>query len=367
MVPAIAPLIGFSEEIIWPIGQTSISVTIGGILTLRSSKIIPLECMMVSGPKAQPSTNTRVAEERIKVAIHPEYPEQTVAIGSSLTEDGRKELCGLLRRNLDIFALKPVNMTGVLRHIPEHQLNVREGCPPVKQNKRSQSPERNKAIQEEVKGLVASVTSYGPSHLGLSFPPSSAWLALLLRYTRSPGLKLVLSFKASSFCTMSNSVVLRVGMPIFAGITASIPYVNENEVSPLLDLIMVLCAHKTCGISSIRSLLPLSNHAFIPSPKLLFALSTKPLACGYLTEAKRWRIFSFSHQSLNGLSLNFFPLSDIISPGRPNLQTMLSHTNFLIWLPVMVATGFALIHFMKYSIATIKNLTLPPAMSIPHL
>ncbi|GKA67576.1 hypothetical protein Tco_0767493, partial [Tanacetum coccineum] len=37
----------------------------------------------------------------------------------------------------------------------------------------------------------AYVTSYGPSHLGPSFPVSSAWLASLLRYTKSPGLKLV--------------------------------------------------------------------------------------------------------------------------------------------------------------------------------
>ncbi|GKE04414.1 hypothetical protein Tco_1396432 [Tanacetum coccineum] len=42
-------------------------------------------------PEAQPSDVTRAAEERIKVAIHPEYPEQTIAIGSSLTEEGRKE------------------------------------------------------------------------------------------------------------------------------------------------------------------------------------------------------------------------------------------------------------------------------------
>ncbi|GJU53989.1 hypothetical protein Tco_1227703 [Tanacetum coccineum] len=38
----------------------------------------------------------------------------------------------------------------------------------------------------------ASTTSYGPSHLGPSFPSYSAWLASLFRYTRSPGLKLVL-------------------------------------------------------------------------------------------------------------------------------------------------------------------------------
>nr|GEX18559.1 hypothetical protein [Tanacetum cinerariifolium] len=56
--------------------------------------------------------------------------------------------------------------------------------------------------------------------------------------------------KASSFFTMSISDVLKVGMPISTGITASVP------------------------------------RAFIPSPELLFALFTKPLDCGCLTEAK---------------------------------------------------------------------------------
>ncbi|GKF06351.1 hypothetical protein Tco_0037019, partial [Tanacetum coccineum] len=37
----------------------------------------------------------------------------------------------------------------------------------------------------------ASVTLYGPSHLGPNFPVSSTRLASLLRYTKSPGLKLV--------------------------------------------------------------------------------------------------------------------------------------------------------------------------------
>nr|GEX95387.1 hypothetical protein [Tanacetum cinerariifolium] len=44
--------------------------------------------------------------------------------------------------------------------------------------------------------------------------------------------------KASLFLTISIFVVLKVGMPISDGITASAPYVNENGVSPLLDLIM---------------------------------------------------------------------------------------------------------------------------------
>ncbi|GKA89515.1 hypothetical protein Tco_0811327 [Tanacetum coccineum] len=199
MVPATAPLIGFSREIIWTMGQILMPVKIGdaehftstwmnfvvvrspspyngiigrpgvrkiqavpstahemlkfpvqrGMLTLRSSRIIPLECTMVSGPEAQPSDIIQAAEERIKVAINLEYPEQIIVIGSTLIEEGRKALCDLHRRNLDIFAWKPTDMEGVPRHIAEHRLNMREGCSPVKQKKRSQTPKRNKAIQEE--------------------------------------------------------------------------------------------------------------------------------------------------------------------------------------------------------------------------
>ncbi|GJX20629.1 reverse transcriptase domain-containing protein [Tanacetum coccineum] len=109
---------------------------------------------MVSEPGMPRPVINQVAEEKIQVAIHPEYPEQTVAIGSTLTEEGRKELCGLLRRHLDVFAWKPADMTGVPRHVAEHRLNIREGCLPTRQKKREQAPERNKGIYEEVEKLV---------------------------------------------------------------------------------------------------------------------------------------------------------------------------------------------------------------------
>ncbi|GJX76541.1 reverse transcriptase domain-containing protein [Tanacetum coccineum] len=154
MIPATTPLVGFSGEIIWLLGQISLLVKIGdeehstfawmnfmvvrspspyngiigrprvrriravpsaahgmlkflvtgGTITLRNIMIIPLECTMVSGPGVPWPAINQVIEEKIQVAIHPEYPEQTVATGSTLTKEGRKELCGLLRRNLDIFA-----------------------------------------------------------------------------------------------------------------------------------------------------------------------------------------------------------------------------------------------------------------------
>ncbi|GJU43208.1 reverse transcriptase domain-containing protein [Tanacetum coccineum] len=204
MVPATTHLIGFSGETIWPLGQIALLVKIGneahstsawmnfmiigspsqhnaiigkpgirkirvvpstthgmlkfpvkgGTVTLQSSRVIPMKCAMISGPSTQPPAVNQVLEEKIHIAIHPEYPEQTIAIGSTLTEKGRKELCALLRQNLDIFAWKPADMTGVPRNIAEHRLNIREGYSPVRQKKRGQAPERNKAIQEEVEKLV---------------------------------------------------------------------------------------------------------------------------------------------------------------------------------------------------------------------
>ncbi|GJZ88264.1 hypothetical protein Tco_0660046 [Tanacetum coccineum] len=126
----------------------------GEVITLKSSKLVPLEYAVVSGPEGAPLATKPIIEERIKVAINPKYPEQTVMIGSTLTEEGHNKLCGLLQRNLDIFAWKPADMTSVPRHITEDRLNMREGCSPVRQKKRGQAVDRNQAIQEEVGKLV---------------------------------------------------------------------------------------------------------------------------------------------------------------------------------------------------------------------
>ncbi|GJS45733.1 reverse transcriptase domain-containing protein [Tanacetum coccineum] len=113
MVSATTSLTGFSGETIWPMRQL-----------------------------------------RLLVAIHHDFPDQEVALGGTLSIEGRTALCALLKRNLDIFAWQPSDMTGVPRQIAEHRLNIREGYPPVRQKKRGQAPERAKAIQAEVQKLV---------------------------------------------------------------------------------------------------------------------------------------------------------------------------------------------------------------------
>ncbi|GJT16464.1 hypothetical protein Tco_0875170 [Tanacetum coccineum] len=102
MIPATTSLIGFSGETIWPIGQISLLVKIGD-------------------------------------------EEHSTSAWMNFM---------VIRQNLDVFSWKPADMTGVPWHMAEHRLNVQEGCPPVRQNKRRQAPERNKTIQEEVEKLV---------------------------------------------------------------------------------------------------------------------------------------------------------------------------------------------------------------------
>nr|GFA96085.1 hypothetical protein [Tanacetum cinerariifolium] len=165
-------------------------------------------------------------------------------------------------------------------------------------------------------------------------------LANLISLSRSSSKS---KFRRSSLSLFTTSIVVvrYMGIPISAGITASVPYVREKGVSPWLDLIIVLWAQRTWGSSSTHFLFPSPKRALMPSHRLLFARFTSPLDCGCLTDAKCCVIFSLSHQSLNGLSANCLPLPEIISPGIPKRHTMLSHTNFFTCPPVIVATAFA--------------------------
>ncbi|GJX75648.1 reverse transcriptase domain-containing protein [Tanacetum coccineum] len=200
MVPATTSLTGFSGETIWPLGQLWLLVTIGdadhstkawmnfmivrslspyngiigrpgireiqevpstthrmlkfpvdgGIVTIRSTILIPAECATVITSSKEIPKEAEVHHENFKVALHSNFPDQEVSIRGMLFAKGRKEVCSLLKKNLDIFAWQPSDMTGVPRLIAEHRLNIREGYSPVRHKKRGQAPERAKAIQAEM-------------------------------------------------------------------------------------------------------------------------------------------------------------------------------------------------------------------------
>nr|GEY83552.1 reverse transcriptase domain-containing protein [Tanacetum cinerariifolium] len=102
--------------------------TEGGIITICSSLLIPAECASIGTSFGTPREE-RTHPTNFTVALHPNFPDQEVVVGGSLSDRGRTELS-------------------------EHSLNIREGCPPVRQKKRGQAPEYDKAIQVEVQKLV---------------------------------------------------------------------------------------------------------------------------------------------------------------------------------------------------------------------
>ncbi|GKA49291.1 reverse transcriptase domain-containing protein [Tanacetum coccineum] len=142
MVPARTSLTGFSGETIWPLGQLRLLVTIGdadhctkawmdfmivrsispyngiigrpsireiqampstahgmlkfpangGIVTICSTILIPAECAtVITSPKEIPK-EAGARHENLKVAIHPNFPDQEGAIGGRLSLEGRRIL-----------------------------------------------------------------------------------------------------------------------------------------------------------------------------------------------------------------------------------------------------------------------------------
>nr|GEU57071.1 reverse transcriptase domain-containing protein [Tanacetum cinerariifolium] len=203
MVPATTSLTGFSGETIWSLGQLRLLVIIGdathstkawmnfmivksflpyngiigrprlraiqavpsmvyemlkfpvelGIVTIRNIILIPTECASVITSSVVPSEE-RARATNFKVALHPDFPDQEVAIGGTLSDKERTKLCSILKKNLDIFAWQPSDMTGVPRSVAKHRLNIREGYSLVRQKKRGQVLERAKAIPAIVQKLV---------------------------------------------------------------------------------------------------------------------------------------------------------------------------------------------------------------------
>nr|GEU73715.1 reverse transcriptase domain-containing protein [Tanacetum cinerariifolium] len=107
----------------------------GGFVTIYNTTVPPRECNTVACDATQTQTQHAAKVINLKVAIHPDYPEQEVSIGGSLSDRGRVAMCALLQRNLDIFAWEPKHMTGVRRSITEHKLKIQQGYSPVRQKK----------------------------------------------------------------------------------------------------------------------------------------------------------------------------------------------------------------------------------------
>ncbi|GJW09110.1 reverse transcriptase domain-containing protein, partial [Tanacetum coccineum] len=85
-----------------------------------------------------------------QVLVNPAYPEQLVIIGTGLSPEGSRQLKNLLKKNIDIFAWEPSDMTGVPKRIIKHSLNANSLEKPVSQKRRVFCSEKSRVITEEV-------------------------------------------------------------------------------------------------------------------------------------------------------------------------------------------------------------------------
>lgn len=177
LIPATTSLTGFTGEKIWPMGQLRVLVVIGneyhfttawmnfmvikspssyngiigrpgisampavpstthgmlkfpvegGIVTLYNTTAPSKECNAVTDETRRTPEQHITKVANLKVAIHPDYPDQEISIGGSLSDKGKAAVCTLLQKNLDIFAWEPKHMKGVPRTITEHKLEIRQG------------------------------------------------------------------------------------------------------------------------------------------------------------------------------------------------------------------------------------------------
>ena len=92
--------------------------------------------------------------EELEPVLLDDDPEHLAYIGSKLEEDLKNLLIHFLRQNKDVFAWKQADMGGIDPTVITHRLNVSLSFKPIKQKRRSFTPERQKAINKEVSKLL---------------------------------------------------------------------------------------------------------------------------------------------------------------------------------------------------------------------
>nr|GEX24226.1 hypothetical protein [Tanacetum cinerariifolium] len=97
----------------------------GGIETIRSTILIPIECALVTTSSVTPGEK-RTRSANFTVALHPDFPDQEVVIEGSLSDKERTELCSVLKKNLDIFAWQPSDMTEAHKRAKAIQVEVQK-------------------------------------------------------------------------------------------------------------------------------------------------------------------------------------------------------------------------------------------------
>ena len=141
--------------------------TISGVGMVRGDQRVARECYSASMKqktvdslyldklKMRDEVHTRPepSEELESISLD-DYPEHLAYIGSKLMKNLINSLTNFLRQNKDVFTWKQADMGGIDPTVITHRLNVSLSFKPAKQKRRGFTPERQKAINEEVRKIL---------------------------------------------------------------------------------------------------------------------------------------------------------------------------------------------------------------------
>lgn len=80
--------------------------------------------------------------------------EKYFLLSSSLNPEEKEQLVWFLKDNINVFALQPYDMPGIDFEVICHKLHINLTTKPIKQKPRRTSPEKAKAVEEEVHKLL---------------------------------------------------------------------------------------------------------------------------------------------------------------------------------------------------------------------
>lgn len=198
--PINSPIMGFSNEIVTPLGEISFPLTLGAQGRSRTEEVTFLvipskskydiilgrdsmasynmvtstvhsaigfptpngvaivwanrECAMTTEPHPAKMLKPCPRTEPEKWILNPKFPEQPITIGPEISENIRDHLKQLLRKNIDVFAWQPSDMIGVPRELAQHKLNTYRSVEPIAQKRRSMGAEKTQAMNEQVGELL---------------------------------------------------------------------------------------------------------------------------------------------------------------------------------------------------------------------
>nr|XP_043639325.1 uncharacterized protein LOC122610398 [Erigeron canadensis] len=182
-----SPLIGFSGETKYTVGEIKLPVYVGGMNSMQKFCVVDSHpgCNIILGRpwihemKAVPSTYHQCVklptpwgvvivkgdqqeareyepeEQDVKeVILVPEDPNIKVLIGKKISKDMEVKFTDFLKARMKTFALKQEDMTGISRDVITHKLEIDKSFKPIQQKRRKFAPERNAIIQEDVERLL---------------------------------------------------------------------------------------------------------------------------------------------------------------------------------------------------------------------